>query len=153
MSLKAVQEYFSAHGMADRIMVLEKTTATVDEAAEAHGVDPDQIAKSLSFKLKDRSILVVVAGRSKVGNPKFKAEFGVKAKLLSLDETLEETGHAVGGVCPFALKNPLDVYLDVSLKKHDEVIPAAGDSHSAIRLSIEELENYSNYKGWVDVSK
>lgn len=153
MSLETVKLYFSQYNMDDRIKVLESSTATVEEAAKAHQVDPDQIGKTLSFKLEDKAILIVVAGISKIDNKKYKNQFSVKAKMLSPDEVLEETGHAIGGVCPFGLKKPIDVYLDISLKKHQEVIPAAGDQHSAIRLTIEELEKYSNYSAWVDVSK
>jgi len=153
MSLEAVKTYFSQHNIADRIVVLESSTATVEEAANAHQVDPDQIGKTLSFKVNDKAILVVVAGTSKIDNKKFKNQFSTKAKMLSPDEVLHETGHAIGGVCPFGLKNPVDVYLDVSIKRHSEIIPAAGDRYSAIRLSIEELEEYSHYIAWVDVSK
>ena len=153
MSLESVKTYFSEHNMVDRIKVLESSTATVEEAAKAHRVDPDQIGKTLSFKVEDKAILVVVAGKSKIDNKKFKNQFSAKAKMLNADEVLEETGHAVGGVCPFGLKKPIDVYLDVSLKKHMEIIPAAGDQHSAIRLTIEELEQHSNYTAWVDVGK
>ena len=153
MSLETVKAYFSQHNMVDRIKVLESSTATVEEAAKAHQVDPDQIGKTLSFKVEDKAILVVVAGKSKIDNKKFKNQFSAKAKMLNADEVLEETGHAIGGVCPFGLKKPIDVYLDVSLKKHTEIIPAAGDQHSAIRLTIEELEQHSNYTAWVDVGK
>lgn len=153
MSLEAVKKYFSQHNIADRIEVLENSTATVEEAAKAHHVDPDQIGKTLSFRLEDKAILVVVAGRSKIDNKKYKNQFSSKAKMLNPDEVLEETGHVIGGVCPFGLKKTIDVYLDVSLKKHLEIIPAAGDQYSAIRLTIEELEKYSNYTAWVDVSK
>jgi len=153
MSLQAVKVFFSEHNMADRIEVLEKSTATVEDAAKAHGVDPDQIAKTLSFKLEETAILVVVAGKSKIDNKKYKAQFSTKAKMLTPDEVLEETGHAIGGVCPFGLNKPLKVYLDLSLKKHLELIPAAGDQYSAIRLTLEELETYSNNTAWVDVSK
>ncbi len=151
MTLEAVQDYFSDFDMDHRIMVLDTSTATVDEAAIAHGVEPDQIGKTLSFKLEDAAILIVVAGRAKIDNKKYKSQFGKKAKMLSPDEALERTGHAVGGVCPFALKNPIDVYLDISLRKHQEIIPAAGDQNSSIRLSLDELEKHSNCKAWVDV--
>lgn len=153
MSLEAVRDYFSEFGMEDRVMVLEHSTATVEEAARAHGVDPDQIGKTLSFKLDGNPILIVVAGKAKIDNKKYKARFSKKAKMLSKDEALEHTGHAIGGVCPFGLIKPVDVYLDVSLKKHAEVIPAAGDRHSSIRLTIEELETYANCKEWIDVCK
>lgn len=153
MSLETVKSYFSQYNMVDRIKVLESSTATVDEAAKAHQVDPDQIGKTLSFKLAGRAILIVVSGTSKIDNKKYKNQFSSKAKMLSPDEVLEETGHAIGGVCSFGLAKPIDVYLDMSLKKHTEVIPAAGDQHSAIRLTTVELEKYSNYTAWVDVSK
>ena len=153
MSYEAVKQYFSAYGMGQRILVFERSTATVEEAAEAHGVDPDQIGKTLSFKLGDRPILIVVAGTAKIDNRKYKDRFSKKAVMLNPDEALEHTGHAIGGICPFGLKNPLDVYLDISLKKHAEIIPAAGDSYSSIRLTLEELERYANSIGWVDVCK
>ncbi len=153
MSLEAVIDFFSKYNMDHRIMVLESSTATVEDAAKVHGVDPDQIGKTLSFKLDDKAILIVVAGKSKIDNRKYKNYFSKKAKMLNHDEALEQTGHAVGGVCPFGLKGPIDVYLDVSLKKHSEVIPAAGDQYSSIRMTIEELEKFSNCKDWVDVCK
>ena len=153
MSVEAVIEYFSEYNMDHRVMVLENSTATVEEAAQAHGVDPDQIGKTLSFKFDEEPILIVVAGKAKIDNKKYKKYFSKKAKMLNKDEVLEHTGHALGGVCPFGLKKTIDVYLDVSLKKHSEVIPAAGDRYSSIRLTIEELEKYSNCKEWVDVCK
>ncbi|MBU2514290.1 YbaK/EbsC family protein [bacterium] len=153
MSLVAVKEYFSNYKMDQRIMVLETSTATVEEAAEAHGVDPDQIGKTLSFKIDEKPILIVVAGKAKIDNQKYKSQFSKKAKMLNHDEALVHTGHAIGGVCPFGLKKQIDVYLDISLKKHPEIIPAAGDQNSSIRLTIEELERYSNFKDWVDVCK
>ncbi|KXF81685.1 YbaK/EbsC family protein [Enterovibrio coralii] len=153
MSLEAVTDYFSPLGMANRIMVMEKSTATVDEAAEVHKVDPDQIAKTLSFKVNDTPILIVVSGASKIDNKKYKQHFQKKAKMLSAEEVLDVTGHAVGGVCPFGLPNPVEVFLDISLKKHQEVIPAAGAQNSAIRLTLPELETYSQAMAWVDVCK
>jgi prolyl-tRNA editing enzyme YbaK/EbsC (Cys-tRNA(Pro) deacylase) len=153
MSLEAVREYFAEYNMDHRVMVLENSTATVEEAAQAHGVDPDQIGKTLSFKIGEDPILIVVAGKAKIDNKKYKNHFSKKAKMLNKDEALEFTGHAIGGVCPFGLKKPIDVYLDISLKKHSEVIPAAGDRYSSIRLTIEELEKYSNCKDWIDVCK
>ena len=153
MSVEAVIEYFSQFNMEDRVMVLADSTATVEEAAKAHGVDPDQIGKTLSFKLNEEPILIVVAGKAKIDNKKYKNCFSKKAKMLNKDEVLKYTGHAIGGVCPFSLPNPIDVYLDISLKRHSEIIPAAGDSFSSIRLKIVELEKYSNYKNWVDVCK
>ncbi|MBU1344907.1 MAG: YbaK/EbsC family protein [Proteobacteria bacterium] len=153
MSLEAVIEYFSEYNIAHRVMILENSTATVEEAAQAHGVDPDQIGKTLSFKIDETPILIVVAGKAKIDNKKYKKHFSKKAKMLSKDEALEHTGHNIGGVCPFGLNKPINVYLDVSLKKHSEVIPAAGDRYSSLRLTIEELEKYSNCKEWVDVCK
>jgi Cys-tRNA(Pro) deacylase len=153
MSRDAVKEYFSKYEMDHRIMVLKTSTATVEEAAKAHGVDPDQIGKTLSFRIDDNPILIVVAGKAKIDNKKYKNQFSKKATMLKHDEALEHTGHAIGGICPFGLKKQIDVYLDISIKKHQEIIPAAGDQNSSIRLTIEELEKYSNYKAWVDVCK
>ena len=153
MSLESVKKFFSEYSMEDRIMVSSGSTATVAEAAEQHNVDPDQIGKTLSFKIDEKPVLIVTSGNAKIDNKKYRNYFGKKAKMLSYEEALEYTGHAVGGICPFGLKNPVDVYLDVSLKKFDEVIPAAGSSNSAIRLTIGELEKYSNCKEWIDVCK
>jgi len=153
MSLKAVIEYFRQYNIDDRVMVLADSTATVEEAAKAHGVDPDQIGKTLSFNLNEEPILIVVAGEAKIDNKKYKKCFSKKAKMLTQDEVLEHTGHAIGGVCPFGLPKSIDVYLDISLKRHSEIIPAAGDSFSSIRLTIDELERYSNFKNWIDVCR
>ena len=153
MSLESVKEYFAKYKLDHRIIVLECSTATVEEAAKAHNVDPDLIGKTLSFKVNDKPILIVVAGKAKIDNQKYKSVFSKKAKMLKQEEVLEYTGHNIGGVCPFGLKEPIDVYLDISLKKHLETIPAAGDSTSAIRLTIEELEQHSKYQEWVDVCK
>jgi len=153
MGIKEVREYFRGRGMEGRIMELKTSTATVPLAAAAHGVQPGQIGKTLSFKVGDESLLIVVAGDVKIANAKYKARFSKKAKMLSADEVLEYTGHAVGGVCPFGLPEEMPVYLDVSLKRFDEVIPAAGSSDSSIRLSIAELEEYSGFREWVDVCK
>lgn len=153
MTLKAVKEYFSTFRMDDRIMVLDASTATVELAAAAHGVDPDQIGKTLSFKIDEHPILIVVSGTAKIDNQKYKRCFSKKAKMLNPSEALAHTGHAIGGVCPFGLKKPMDVYLDISLKRHHEVIPAAGDLNASIRLTITELEKHSHYKAWVDVCR
>ena len=153
MSLEAVKKYFSDYGIGHRVITLNTSTATVEEAAIAHGVDPDQIGKTLSFKIDEKPILIVVSGNAKIDNQKYKRHFTKKAKMLSLQEVIEHTGHAAGGVCPFGLKKEIDVYLDISLKQHTEIMPAAGNHKSAIRLTIAELEKYSNHVNWVDVCK
>lgn len=142
MSLEAVLEYFSGYNMAHRVMVLENSTATVEKAAKAHGVDPDQIGKTLSFKIDETPILIVVAGKAKIDNKKYKKHFSKKVRMLSKDEALEHMGHKIGGICPFGLNKPMNIYLDVSLKKHSEVFPAAGDRYASIRVTIEELEKH-----------
>ncbi len=153
MSIEAVRAYFARKNMENRIMELEQTTATVADAALAHSVEPGQIAKTLSFKLDETPILIVTAGDAKIANARYKARFGTKAKMLNAEEVLEHTGHAVGGVCPFGLKKTLAVYLDESLRRFTEVIPAAGSHNSSIRLSIAELEKYSAVTEWVDVCR
>jgi len=153
MSLEAVKEYFAQYGMEQRIMVLDTSTATVELAAEAHGVDPDQIGKTLSFKLGETPILIVVSGTAKIDNKKYKSRFSKKAKMLNPQEALAHVGHAIGGICPFGLKKPIDVYLDESLRKHPEIIPAAGARNASIRVTIAELEQYSQFKAWVDVCR
>ncbi len=153
MSLEAVKQHLAKYRIDHRIVVMECSTATVEEAANAHKVDPDQIGKTLSFKINEKPILIVVAGEAKIDNKKYKGEFSKKAKMLSKDELLEYTGHEIGGVCPFGLAQEMEVYLDVSLQKHNEIIPAAGNANSAIRLTIAELEEFSNYQAWVDVCK
>ena len=153
MALNSVTKYFSKFGVEHRIIVSNTSTATVDEAAMAHNVQPDQIGKTLAFNLDGKPVLIVVSGSSKIDNKKYKAHFSTKAKMLNRQEVLEHIGHEIGGVCPFGLKKPVDVYLDVSLKRHEEIIPAAGSANSAIRLTIEELERFSNLKEWIDVCK
>lgn len=153
MSLESVKVFFQEHGIAHRVVSLPQSTATVGEAAEAHGVAPGQIGKTLSFKVKEAPLLILVAGDKKIDNKKYKAQFGAKAKMLSPDEALAHTGHAIGGICPFGLKTNVPVYLDISLKAYEEVIPAAGDRNSAIRLTIAEVEKYSGFTEWVDVCK
>jgi prolyl-tRNA editing enzyme YbaK/EbsC (Cys-tRNA(Pro) deacylase) len=153
MSLVSVNKYFSEYKMEHRIMILDASTATVEEAAKAHSVNPDQIGKTLSFKLDEKPILIVVSGKAKIDNKKYKHHFSKKAKMLNYQEVIEHTGHVVGGVCPFGLAKQIDVYLDVSLQKHKEIIPAAGDNNSAIRLTIKELEKHSNCIDWIDVCR
>ena len=153
MAIQKVREYFKEFGIDNRIQEFEVSSATVELAALALGCEGCRIAKSLSFKVDDKPILVVAAGDAKVDNHKYKEQFSQKAKMLSLDECEQLIGHAVGGVCPFAVNDGVDVYLDKSLKRFETVFPACGSSNSAIELTITELEGYSNYKAWVDVCK
>ncbi len=153
MSLENVKEYFSKHNLEDRILEMDEPTATVEDAARVHKVVPGQIGKTLSFKVEDEPVLIVVAGDRKIDNKKYKEFFGKKAKMLSLDEAQEYTGHPVGGICPFGLKRPIKTYLDVSLKEYKEILPAAGSRNSAVKLGIQELEVHSGSIGWIDVCK
>ena len=153
MSIERVRAYLQTRGMADRIQEFDVSSATVELAAKALGVDGQRIAKTLSFKLGDRVLLVVAAGDAKVDNSRYKAAFGGKAKMLTADEAVTLVGHAVGGVCPFAVNDGVEVYLDESLKRFATVFPAAGSSNSAIEMTCEELEELSGAKGWVDVCK
>ncbi len=153
MAIEKVREYFRALGIEERIREFDVSSATVELAAQALGCDGCRIAKSLSFSIFGKPVLIVAAGDARVDNGKYKAFFGAKAKMLTPDEAEELIGHAVGGVCPFALKDGVSVYLDESLKRFRTVFPACGSSSSAIELTIEELERYSGYLGWVDVCK
>nr|WP_296267314.1 YbaK/EbsC family protein [uncultured Merdimonas sp.] len=153
MSIEKVKEYFRKYGMEDRVWEKEHSSATVEEAAEALGCEPQRIAKTLSFKAGEDVLLVVTAGDRKIDNKKYREQFGCKAKMLKFEEVEELTGHAVGGVCPFAVKDGVKVYLDESLKRFETVFPAAGSSNSMIELTIPELERYSNSLAWVDVCK
>ena len=151
MSIEKVREYFSAFGIENKIMEFDVSSATVELAAIAVGVEGARIAKTLSFLVKDEPILIVVAGDGRVDNKKYKATFSAKAKMLSHDQAAEMIGHAVGGVCPFAVNDGVKVYLDESLRRFETVFPACGSSNSAIELTIPELEKYSNFDKWVDV--
>ena len=153
MAIDIVKAFFRQYGMEDRIQEFSVSSATVELAAEALGCQGCRIAKSLSFSVNGGPILVVAAGDAKVDNAKYKAQFGAKAKMLSPEDTLSLIGHAVGGVCPFAVKEGVKVYLDASLKRFETVFPACGSSNSAIELTIPELEKYSAAKAWVDVCK
>ena len=153
MSIEKVKSYFAEYGMEERILEFPVSSATVELAAQALNCEPKRIAKTLSFRVGDQAILVVAAGDARVDNAKYKNRFGVKAKMLSHEEAAEMIGHAVGGVCPFAVKEGVAVYLDESLKRFPTVFPAAGSSNSAIELTIAELENYSRFTDWVDVCK
>ncbi|MCD8250360.1 MAG: YbaK/EbsC family protein [Lachnospiraceae bacterium] len=153
MSVEKVKAYFAKYGMEDRVMEMNHSSATVELAAEALGCEPCRIAKTMSFLLGDRAILIVAAGDARVDNRKYKAQFQTKAKMIPRDEVEEWIGHAPGGVCPFATKEGVTVYLDESLKRFDLVYPAAGSSNSAIGLNLEELEQYSGAVGWIDVCR
>ena len=153
MSIDRVKAYFRELGIEDKVQELAESSATVELAAQALGVDPGRIAKTLSFMVDGSPILIVAAGDVKIDNAKYKKFFGAKAKMLTPDEAVTLIGHAVGGVCPFAVNDGVTVYLDESLKKFVTVFPACGSSNSAIELTMEELERYSLYKEWVDVCK
>jgi len=153
MSIDRVKAYFRELGVEDKVQELEESSATVELAAQALGVEPGRIAKTLSFMVDGSPILIVAAGDVKIDNAKYKKFFGAKAKMLTPDEAVTLIGHAVGGVCPFAVNDGVTVYLDESLKKFVTVFPACGSSNSAIELTMEELERYSLYKEWVDVCK
>lgn len=155
MSVAIVRDYLKSFGKEDRIREFDVSSATVELAAEAVGVIPARIAKTLSFHLGDSAILVVCAGDTKVDNKKFKAAFGTKARMLTPEQAIEFTGHAVGGVCPFALpETGVKTYLDVSMKRFETIFPAAGSASSAVTLTCDELEECaSNMAGWVDVCK
>ena len=153
MSIEKVRGFFDQYGMENRILELPVSSATVELAAQALNCAPCRIAKTLSFGVNGAPILIVTAGDAKVDNAKFKARFGVKAKMLSHNDAATLIGHAVGGVCPFAVKERVAVYLDVSMKRFETVFPAAGSSNSAIELTIPELETYSGFADWVDVCK
>lgn len=153
MAIEKVKEYFEQFGIADRVQELEMSSATVELAAQALNCEPCRIAKTLSFMVDGRAVLIVTAGDAKIDNPGYKSQFGTKAKMLTPDETETLIGHAVGGVCPFGINAGVTVYLDISLKRFETVFPACGSSNSAIELSIEELEKYSHYSEWVDVCK
>ena len=153
MSIEKVRAKFEQLGIADRILEFDVSSATVELAAQALGVEGARIAKTLSFLLADRCILIVAAGDARVDNKKYKEKFGGKAKMLPHEDVPEYIGHAVGGVCPFAVKEGVSVYLDESLKRFGTVFPACGSSNSAIELTIPELETYSGFTEWVDVCK
>ncbi len=154
MSIVRVREYLKGFGLDGSILEFETSSATVELAAQAAGVIPARIAKSLSFMLPDGPILVVAAGDAKVDNPRFKATFHTKAKMLSFDECATLIGHGVGGVCPFALNEGVKTYLDVSLKRFETVFPACGSANSAIELAPERLADVAQgFSGWVDVCK
>ncbi len=150
MSLESVRQFFAEHAPEINIIEMAESTATVEMAARAHGVTPGQIAKTLSLKVKDNVVLIVTRGDARLDNRKLKAALGAKARMLSVDEVINWTGHPVGGVCPFGLENPLTVYCDVSLRCFDVVLPAAGAIDSAVRISPQQLADLTAAQ-WVDV--
>ena len=154
MSIERVREYFKTIGIDDRILEFDVSSATVELAAQALGCEGKRIAKTLSFHVDGRVVLVVAAGDAKVDNSKYKAYFHTKAKMLSFEEAESLIGHAVGGVCPFAVNDNVDVYLDESLRRFETVYPACGSSNSAIEVTNDELEKYSsNFIEWINVCK
>lgn len=153
MGIETARAWLAARGLEERIREFSVSSATVELAAEALGVEPGHIAKTLSFYDGESALLVLAAGDAKIDNRKFKEQFGFKAKMLSPDDALRFTGHPVGGICPFGLAQPLRVWLDVSLRRYDTVYPACGTASSAVALSCDELEKASEAAGWVDVTK
>ena len=153
MAIEKVREYFAEYNMADRVQEFDVSSATVELAAQALGCEPCRIAKTLSFMVNNHAVLIVAAGDAKIDNPKYKSQFGAKAKMLSPEEAETLVGHAVGGVCQFGVNEGVTVYLDESLKRFSTVFPACGSSNSAIELTIEELEKYSGFVSWVDICK
>lgn len=153
MSIARVRAYFAQYNMENRIQEFAVSSATVELAAEALHTEAKRIAKTLSFMVEDKPVLIVAAGDAKIDNPKFKAQFHTKAKMLGFDEVEPLVGHAVGGVCPFGVPDGVEVYLDISLKRFETVFPACGSANSAIELTIPELEQYAGYISWIDVCK
>lgn len=153
MAIEKVKEYLKQWNADDRIKEFQVSSATVELAAQALNCEGRRIAKTLSFDTGDACILIVTAGDAKIDNAKYKARFGLKAKMLPAAEVEEKIGHAVGGVCPFAVKEGVKIYLDESLKRFQTVFPACGSSNSAIEVTMEELEQYSGSGEWVDVCK
>ena len=153
MSIERVKEYFASRGMGERVIEFTVSSATVDLAAAALGIPGARIAKTLSFLVNGAPVLIVCAGDARIDNAKYKAKFAAKAKMLTPDEAVELIGHAVGGVCPFAVNDGVTVYLDRSLLRFETVFPAAGSSSSAIELTIAELEEHSGFSEWVDVTR
>ena len=153
MSVEKAKAYFSSFGMENRILEFPVSSATVELAAQALNCEACRIVKTLSFHVNGKAILICAAGDAKVDNAKYKTRFGVKAKMLTHEEAADKIGHAVGGVCPFAVNDGVEVYLDESIRRFVTVFPAAGSSNSAIELTIPEMERYSGYSAWVDVCK
>jgi len=153
MSMDKARAHLRRYGLEDRIIELEASSATVELAARALGCEPEHIAKTLSFMKDDGALLILAAGTARIDNAKFKARFGMKARMLPVDRVEDVIGHAVGGVCPFGVNLGVPVYLDESLRRYDVVYPAAGNAHSGVRLTVDELYRASEAEGFVDVTK
>ena len=153
MSVELVKKYFENTELEGKVLEFPTSSATVELAADAVGTEPDRIAKTMAFLLGNEAIVIVVSGLSRIDNKKFKAQFHTKAKMIPFAAVEEYLGHPPGGVCPFALKDGVKVYLDVSLRAHETVFPAAGSENSAIETTIDQLERFTSYKEWVDVCK
>ena len=153
MSLTKAKQYLDSKGYGDRIIIPEQSSATVAEAAAALGCEPGMIAKTLSFIQNEEPVLILAEGTARIDNKKYRARFGCKAKMIPADQVEAMVGHDIGGVCPFGINDGVVVYLDESLKQHETVYPAAGTDHSAVRLTISELEECCNGPEWVDVCK
>jgi len=153
MSVELVKKYFENTELEGKVLEFPTSSATVELAAGAVGTEPDRIAKTMAFLLGEEAIVIVVSGLSRIDNKKFKAQFHTKAKMIPFAAVEEYLGHPPGGVCPFALKDGVKVYLDVSLRAHETVFPAAGSENSAIETTIDQLERFTSYKEWVDVCK
>ena len=153
MSLERAKEHLKKYGLEDRIIIFEESSKTVELAAHALKCEESDIAKTMSFSLDDKSIIIVVAGDKRIDNTKYKNEFGKKAKMIPKEEVEALVGHEVGGVCPFGVNEDVEIYLDVSLKEHDIVYPAAGTGNSAVKIEVNKLEEILNYKKWIDVCK
>lgn len=153
MSIDNVRNYLKQFGKDEDILIMDESTATVELAARTLGTEEARIAKSLSFYNGDDAMIIVVAGDAKIDNKKFKEKFGFKARMLAHEDTVSYTGHAIGGVCPFALPSNVSVYLDDSMKRFETMFPACGSGNSAIELTLDELEKTSNFKEWIDVCK
>ena len=153
MSQERAEKYLESRGFLDHVIRLEASTATVADAASALGVEPGMIAKTMSFLQDDQPILILTEGTARVENRKYKDTFHIKAKMIPFEEVEQWIGHALGGVCPFGINDGVKVYLDESLRRFETVYPAAGDAHSAVKLTIPELEEVAGAVGWVDVCK
>ena len=153
MSVELVKKYFENTELEGKVLEFPTSSATVELAADAVGTEPDRIAKTMAFLLGNEAIVIVVSGLSRIDNKKFKAQFHTKAKMIPFAAVEEYLGHPPGGVCPFALKDGVKVYLDVSLRAHETVFPAAGSENSAIETTIDQLERFTSYEEWVDVCK